>query len=143
MREFLKGDWLEIYVWGEINRTGFTDDNQWGYKIATGQAKNELDVAFTYRTLLHIIECKTENDPFSQKRVEYLDTLDSIANSLGQNYTSKFFITNHPDPQKVESFTAFSEQAAKRKIHVLTGKDLPNLGEFLKKQAENPDFGRH
>lgn len=37
VREFLKGDWLEVYVWQEAMNAGFADDCQWGYKIVVDQ----------------------------------------------------------------------------------------------------------
>src|SRR6266699_1278732 len=43
--EFLKGDWLEVYVWKEAINAGFADDCQWGYKIVAELPLNELDMA--------------------------------------------------------------------------------------------------
>ncbi len=140
-REFLNGDWLETYVWREVKNAKFTHDCQWGYKIFTGKAKNELDVAFTYKGILLIAECKTDDDPFTKKS-EYLDTLDSVANSLGRTYTSKFFVTNHPAPEDVQSYESFCAQAKQRKILVITGKDLCNIGTILKQEAEAPSIER-
>ena len=141
-REFLNGDWLEVYVWEEVKRAEFVNDYRWGYKITTGLAESELDIAFTYKGLLSVVECKTDNDPFTDKRKVYLDTLDSIANSLGQSYTSKFFITSHPYPDTLPSYSSFKEQATKKRIFIITGEELRNIGEILKQQVMTPFFER-
>ncbi len=140
-QDFLKGDWLETYVWREINEAEFAHDCQWGYRIFTGQASNELDAAFTYKGMLLIVECKTDNDPFTKKS-HYLNTLDSISTSLGGSYTSKFFVTSHPAPKTIQSYQSFSEQAKKRGIFIITGQDLQNIGAILKKEAETPSIKR-
>ncbi len=142
MREFLNGDWLEVYVWKEVNKADFAHDNQWGYKIRTGQAESELDVVLTSRGVLLIAECKTDEDPFTEKRKTYLDTLDSIASWLGRTYVSKFFITNHPNPDTVQSYKSFRQQATQKRIFVLNGKDLPDIGNTLKLEAKDPTFPR-
>jgi hypothetical protein len=107
-QKFLTGDWLETYVWREIKNAKFAHDCQWGYRIVTGQARNELDVAFTYKGMLLIVECKTDNDPFTEKS-HYLSTLDSISTSLGGSYTSKFLVTSHPAPDSLKSYQSFCE----------------------------------
>ncbi len=142
MREFLNGDWLEVYVWKEVDKADFAYDKQWGYKIRTGQAESELDVVFTSRGILFIVECKTDDDPFTEKRKIYLDTLDSIASWLGRTYVSKFFITNHPNPDTVQSYKSFREQANQKRILVLNGKDLPDIGITLKLESKDPTFPR-
>jgi hypothetical protein len=140
-QKFLTGDWLETYVWREIKEAKFAQDCQWGYRIFTGQASNELDVAFTYKGMLLIVECKTDNDPFTKKS-HYLNTLDSISTSLGGSYTSKFFVASHPAPKTIQSYQSFSEQAKKRGIFIITGQDLRNIGAILKKEAETPSIKR-
>lgn len=141
-RKFLNGSWLEVYVWKQVKEAGFVQDHQWGYEIINGQARNEIDVAFTYKGLLMIAECKTDDDPFTSNRKVYLDTLDSAAGLLGRDFVGKFFVTNHPEPETVPSFAAFSEQARQRRIYVITGQGLRDIGKTLKQQTINPFFER-
>lgn len=133
------GDWLEVYVWYEAVQAAFADDCRWGYQIANGKAQNELDLALTYKAQLVIGECKTDKNPFKQKRV-YLDTLDSNAHLLGGNYVTKLFITHQP--RTLEGYTPFKEQADKRHIVVLIAEDMPQIGATLKREALTPTFPR-
>lgn len=133
------GDWLELFVWHEAKEERFADDCRWGYQIIDGNAENELDLALTYKAQLLIGECKTDYNPFKGKR-NYLDTLDSNAHLLGGNFVTKLFITNQPKTR--EGFVSFNEQADKRRIVVLTSKDLSNMGQILRKEAISPTYAR-
>ena len=94
-REFLNGDWLEVYVWKEVEEAGFAQDYQWGYRIFHKQDEYELDLALTARGLLFsIAECKTDYDPFT-RRSHYL-IIEANASLLGGAFVTKFFITHLP-----------------------------------------------
>lgn len=138
-REFLLGDWLEVYVWQEAIKAGFADDCQWGYKIPVDQKvavtlpSNELDVALAYRARLLIAECKTSRDPFDPI---YLDKLYAIANLIGGGYVRQVFVTNCPRPPKGNNdrFDNFARQAEVRRISVITGEQLSYVGALLQQQ---------
>lgn len=134
-----KGDWLELYVWDEVNNAGFADDCQWGYRIIDGKAENELDVVITYKAQLLIVECKTDTRPFLGRK-KYLDIFDSKAHLLGGTYVSRIFVANQP--ATTDSYQSFKEQADKRRIEVFTAENLPNIGQLLKAQAEKPTYPR-
>jgi hypothetical protein len=140
-REFLNGDWLEVYVWKEVEEAGFAQDYQWGYKIIHKQDEYELDLVLTARGLLFIAECKTDYDPFT-RRSHYLDTIEANASLLGGAFVTKFFITNHPDPESIQSYTSFHQQAEQKKIRILTAQQLPNIGSILRDEVTNPTFSR-
>jgi len=140
-REFLNGDWLEVYVWKEVEKAGFAQDYQWGYKIFHKQDEYELDLALTARGLLFIAECKTDYDPFT-RRSHYLDTIEANASLLGGAFVTKFFITNHPDPESIQSYTPFHHQAEQKKIRILTAQHLPNIGSILRDEVTNPTYPR-
>jgi len=133
-REFLKGDWLEIYVWREAKEAGFADDCQWSYKITAKLPSNELDLALTYNAQLLVAECKSGRRPF---QVEYLYKLHSIADLVGNNYVQLIFITSIPRPKEndiynFEMFNNFCQQADVRRIRVVTGDELPQIGSILR-----------
>ncbi len=140
-REFLLGDWLEVYVWQETIKMGFADDCQWGYKIPVDQKiaatlpSNELDLTLTYQARLLTAECKTSRDPFDPI---YLDKLYAIANLIGGGYVRQVFVTNCPRPPKGkdERFDNFSRQAAVRRISVITGERLPEVGTLLQQEIQ-------
>ena len=130
--EFLRGDWLEVYVWHEACKAGFADDCRWGYKIVADLPSNELDVVLTYKARLLIAECKTSKDPFS---TDHLYKIHSVADLVGGNYVRQVFVTNIPRPQKEdERFANFCEQAKIRRISVITGEQLPDIGNLLMQQ---------
>lgn len=130
--EFLKGDWLEVYAWTEAVKAGFADDCQWGYKIKTDLPANELDLVLTYNARLLIGECKTSKDPFA---TDHLYKLHSVADLVGGNYVRQVFITHCPQPkQKNNQFDNFIQQAKLRRIFVITGEQLPNVGALLRQE---------
>ena len=133
MRDFLKGDWLEVYVWREAVNANFAYDCQWGYKIIADIPSNELDLALTYKARLLIAECKTSSKPFDP---EYLYKLHSVADLVGGNYVRQIFVTHRVKPEgKNEHFVSFSQQAAIRRTLVVTGEQLPYIGEILRQQV--------
>lgn len=133
-REFLKGDWLEVYVWAKAKEASFADDCQWGYKIAAKLPSNELDLALTYNAQLLVAECKSGKSPF---QVEYLYKLHSIADLVGSNYVQLIFITSIPRPKEndkrnFEKFNNFCQQADVRRIRVITRDELLQIGSILR-----------
>jgi hypothetical protein len=139
---FFKGDWLEIFVWHEVKKLQeqatepFFDDIAIGLEIPMEGAKKEIDLACIYRAQLIHCSCKTGRDSFNTK---HLDELSAISSLIGGNFCSRVFITDRMLPNNAKSFL---DQAKQRKIVVVTGKELPKIGEILKKQAENPDYPR-
>jgi len=138
-RDFLLGDWLEVYIWQEASKIGFADNCQWGYKIPVDQKiaatlpSNELDLALTYQARLLIAECKTSRDPFDPR---YLDKLYAIANLVGGGYVRQVFVTNCPRPAQGQDdhFDNFSRQAEVRRISVITGEQLLDVGTLLRQE---------
>jgi hypothetical protein len=140
------GDWLEVYVWDQINKIKgvdndepFADDCRWGCEIPRDKVQYELDVALMYKAQLVIAECKTDEKPF-QGENNYLRDLDAVADQLGGDYVSKVFVTNRQG--EGESYTIFCRQAQQRNIEVVTRERLPEIGEIMKKQATNPTYPR-
>ena len=140
------GDWLEIYVWDQINKIkrennnqAFADDCRWGCEIPKERVVYELDVALMYKAQLVIVECKTDEHPFKGEN-NYLRNLDAVADQLGGDYVSKVFVTNRRG--EGESYDNFYRQARQRNIEVITRERLHEIGEIMKKQATNPTYPR-
>ena len=132
--EFLKGDWLEVYVWTETIKARFADDCQWGYKIRTELPANELDLVLTYNARLLIAECKTSKDPFA---TDHLYKLHSVADLVGGNYVRQVLITNCLQPKrKNNQFDNFTQQAKLRRISVITGEQLPEVSALLQQEIK-------
>lgn len=145
---FINGGWLESYLWTVIKNDKSFDDS--GYSIVIppikGLSQYEIDFALTYAGMLLIIECKTGKSVFAGK---HLDKLNSVANHLGSNFVGKIFITNQIPDETSDGVKGFLDQAKENHIVVITGKDLPNLLQILRKEAgvesinlNNPTFFR-
>ncbi|HLI05883.1 MAG TPA: DUF1887 family CARF protein [Ktedonobacteraceae bacterium] len=140
------GDWLEVYVWDQINKTKgegngkpFADDCRWGCTIPKDEVEYELDVAVMYKAQLVIAECKTDEQPFRGDN-NYLRILEAVADQLGGDYVSKVFITNCR--KGGASYEAFYTQAQQLNIEVVTWERLPKIGEIMKQQAMHPKYPR-
>lgn len=132
------GDWLELYVYNEVKKSAFSDNYEWGYEIRS-TAVSELDGVIIYNAQLILIECKTDANPF-QDKIKYLDTLSTKSDMLGRTYVTKVFVTNAS--KTLPGYSNFNEQAKLREIIVLTGENLPDIGQHLKKQAVSPTYPR-
>jgi len=136
--KFLDGKWLEIYAWKKAKEIKMFDDVIHSVKIPYEGVGKEIDVACVYKGQLIICSCKTGNKSFE---TEHLDELQSVASLIGKDYCSKIFITAQPgkDEQKMKSFMSHAEQ---RKILVVTGDKLVDIGDILQKEAVNPTLPR-
>lgn len=136
------GDWLEFFVWQAAINSGIADEQhcQWGCDIKAGQVYNEFDLMLMYKAQLIVAECKAEREPFRGKK-DYLGDLNTKADMLGGPYVSKIFITNQP-AMGDSSYQSFSERAKQYKIVVVTAENLHEIGQVLKREAENPTYPR-
>jgi hypothetical protein len=139
MLKFLKGDWLEVFIWREAVNAGFADDVQWGYKIVADLPSNELDVVLSHKARLLIAECKASNRPFNP---DHLYKLHSVADLVGGNYVRQVFITHIVTDENDEGFNSFCEQARIRRTKVITGEMLLEAGSIFKDLATNRAHGR-
>ncbi|MCY2963925.1 MAG: DUF1887 family CARF protein [Planctomycetota bacterium] len=62
--DFLLGRWLEVFLWGLLDRHGSTlnlDDVRLGFAASHGDAQtfNDFDISFMHRQGLCLLECKT------------------------------------------------------------------------------------
>jgi len=135
------GDWLEFYVWYEAVNSRLADSShcQWGCSIFDGSVEKELDLVLMYKAQLTVAECKAEQNPYQAKR-RHLDKLEAKANVLGGSYVCKLFITNQL--RVGDNFQSFCDQAEQYKIVVITGEQLPEMAQILKKEATKPTYQR-
>ncbi len=141
--DFVNGAWLEIYAWDAAQRAGCFDDCRPGIKMpAQGglSPMNQIDLAATYAASLLIAECKTEIQPF---RTEHLDQLRAIASMIGGSFVGALFITARSQHKAdAQALAAFRAQAQMRQIVVVTGDQLDQLPDILKREAIRPTFPR-
>lgn len=142
---FLKGEWLEVFVWHEVKKLQeqtqepFFDDFAVSLEIPMEGAKKEIDLACIYRAQLIHCSCKTGKNSFETR---HLDELSAISNLIGGRFCTRVFATDRLLPNDLSTAKSFLDQAKQREIVVVTGKELPSIGDILKKQAKNPDYQR-
>lgn len=142
------GDWLEFYVWHAAMSSGLADEQhcQWGCKVedmcmdTERRVNNEFDVMLIYKAQLIVAECKAERDPFRGEK-NYLEKLQAKANVLGGSYVSKLFITNQLATGD-SSYRSFSKRAEQYKIVVVTGENLNEVDQIVRREAERPTYPR-
>ncbi len=146
--KFLDGTWLEVYVWHQVlqcqddQEQPMFKENQVGlsFEIPSDGARKEIDVGYVYHGQMIHASCKTGSRPF---RTEYLDEIRAVSSLIGGRFTSRLFITNAlPPPETDPDYARFLAQAKDREIVIVTGKELPEVGAILKKQALQPVYPR-
>jgi hypothetical protein len=140
--KFFSGDWLEIFAWESAQNAKCFDDVGYGIKVhITGQtAAKEIDLAALFTTSLLIAECKTERKPF---KIAHLDKFTSIADMCGGDSVVKLYVT----ARSRSTFPAnvlklFDDQAKARNIVVITGEQLNDLANILKREINQPTYPR-
>ncbi len=140
--KYVDGDWLEVYAWSVARDAGCFDDYRHSLRLpiisSEETASNEVDLAATHMASLLIAECKTEKEPFS---VRHLTKLHAIAAMVGGDFVSRLFIASQSEhfyrshPGRSQSYDNFCSQARAHQIVVVTGEQLSNLGEILRREA--------
>ncbi len=146
--KFLEGTWLEVYVWYQVLQCQddqgqpMFKENQVGlsFEIPSDGARKEIDVGYVYHGQMIHASCKTGSKPF---RTQYLDEIRAVSSLIGGRFTSRLFITNaFPPSEEAPDYERFLAQAKDRGIVIVTGKELPEVGAILKKQALCPNYSR-
>lgn len=134
---FLDSTWLELYAKEQAMALFEKDTDQpvfrachMSTKLRNHKVEAEVDVAclspFGY---LLLAECKTKKEV----DVAHLKDVVDYAGMVGGAYCGKVYITNVMGPLPPN----FVDQAAERKVHIVTGEDLPNLQVKLAKILTN------
>lgn len=145
--EFLKGTWLEMFVWHEAcnqrNKEGAPvfDDALFNFEIPSDHsgARKEIDVGLMVAGQMIHCSCKAGG-----KRIwstDHLDELRAVSSLIGGRFCSRVFITSKNPPAENDGdwkdYQLFLEQAKDRQIVVIAGDKLPHVGACLARQASN------
>lgn len=79
-RQFLFGEWLEVYVTEEARTTGLLDDVQRGVRFRVGDGYREVDFLGLFRGIPLLGSCKATRKPW---RKSYLDEINAVAELMG------------------------------------------------------------
>lgn len=150
--EFLKGTWLEVYVWDQARKLRRENgdpvffDARSSLEIPSDRlnARKEIDVALLYDGQLIHCSCKSGRNNVWETR--HLDELSSVSQLIGGDFCSRVFVTSQPKPdeksQDYGAYLRFLDQARDRRIVVITQEQLASIGQVLREIAEKPIYPR-
>lgn len=134
-RFFVNGGWLELYVYGIVNRLRTKideiQDAGRGLKLFRSRQKaevmNELDVVFLADNRLYVIECKTGgfDRPELQKGADILYKLNTLSGQLGGIQARKLLVSYQELPESMRN------RAATDRIEICAGTQLTRLEDRL------------
>ncbi len=142
-RQFLSGGWLEWAVADCAQAAGRFDECAQNLIIRSGDAQREVDFLAVRRGQGVLASCKAVRRFWDKA---FLDELSAAARPLGDNYCSKLFITNQPQPApgtpSAAALPQFLKHAATQRIVVVTGERLPALTAIFQQESEKPTYAR-
>jgi hypothetical protein len=142
------GHWLEYRVLEtarSLRHAGkpVYGDCQHGLSFLLADAHREIDFIGIHAGMTLIASCKTGKDARNKK---HLDELETVAKKLGGDYCVRLYITDQarlpPSPKQIDPWEQFLAQAHSARIAVVTGDDLPRLGEILQREMLTPTYPR-
>lgn len=150
---FLSGVWLEMYVHDraceQVDASGapIFNDVISSFEIpsnVTGGIK-EVDVGLMVSGQL--IHCSCKSGKTKIWVTDHLDELRAVSDLVGADYCTRVFIASkHPplseDREEYGSYQQFLRQAQDRKIVVIAGDRLAQVGQLLADEARKPTYPR-
>lgn len=146
--EFLKGDWLEFYLYEVAKAAMYEDgplfdDTRVGLRIHSQGTEREIDFIGIGRGIALIASCKTGREGWNKSA---LDEVAAVGRMLGENYCTKLLITNRSRPAPQDNlhkrFLTISRQAEEQRVRLVTGEELAHLCVLLRTELENPTYPR-
>ncbi len=143
---FIKGDWLEVYVYAQAHTLRKKDNKllfdqmTMSLAIPSGESQTgqrEIDFVGLYGWQLIWCSCKAEKNPFNKKR---LDEVGMVNAMLGGRYATPIFVCNGRTSD--DKYERFSQQARNARIVLVTRDRLPEIAAILHKEATMPTFRR-
>ncbi|WP_305046706.1 Card1-like endonuclease domain-containing protein [Geoalkalibacter sp.] len=137
-RRFAGGGWLEDYVVKCVNRLkgkNIVHDHLNNVVVETrAGVRNEIDLAFTARNRLHLIECKSGRLSEKEGKENRADgvayKLDNLRDLMGGTYGKAMLVSF----QKLEPIDR--SRCAENRIEVVESAELPRLEEIIEKWIE-------
>lgn len=127
--DFLRGDWLELFVYLKALECGF-DSVEVALELAS--FNGEIDLFCLNNSNALICECKTGK--WDKKAIL---KLRNLAEKLGGSYCTKVLITS-----AVEIPDEIIQEAKNSKVRVIGGRELPQILDLLRDEMNEPMYGR-
>lgn len=150
--EFLKGTWLELFVWNEARQQKTPDGlpvfdaARFNFEIPADSsgARKEIDVGLMVGGQL--IHCSCKSGGKAIWSTAHLDELRSVSSLIGGRFCSRVFVTSKMPPSDGDGdwrdYNSFLEQAKDRQIVVIAGDRLAQIGTLLATEAAKPTYWR-
>jgi len=140
---FIKGDWLEVFVFSEAQEcfkrddTPLFDDLALSLEMPTDQTVREIDFAGLYGWQLIWCSCKATNDPYN---TDHLDEISAMTNMIGGRYCTPIYVTT--GSKYDNKYPIFKQRAHEARIVVVTREELSGIREILQIEATKPTYPR-
>jgi len=131
---FLKGDWLELFVYLQALECGFDSLEP---AIEMSGYNGQIDLFCLHNSNALICECKTGKWDEGKNRKQAILKLRNIGEKLGGSYCTKILVTS-----RTTISDEVKQEAENSKILVFEGKDLFGLSKLLKQEMFEPTYGR-
>ncbi|RMD65136.1 hypothetical protein D6833_03380 [Candidatus Parcubacteria bacterium] len=141
-RQFVFGEWLEVYIESVSEECGLLDDVVRGLRFRVREGYREVDFLALRRGIPLLGSCKAARHPW---RKEYLDELNAVAGMMGGRYTLRFFFTDQMPPAEEDenrhrAYRQFVDHARRLQIRVVDARELPRWAEVLCAELEDPTY---
>jgi hypothetical protein len=142
------GHWLEQQVWQvarALRHAGspLFDECERSVRFKLEDATREVDFIGVRRGMAVVASCKTGHDARNKR---HLDELGAVAEKMGGNYCVRLYIMDQvrqaPPLNQTDPWEQFLAQAKSARVVVVTGSDLPRLGEILQRETLTPTYPR-
>ena len=138
---YLKGGWMEEYVWLRLRGAGVREvccgmDQTHDIKRSS-DLRNELDAVAVHRNHVLVIECKTANLTQESEFNRVLQKLDSIGNNTGGSLGQKWLvlgripISGRDTEEREKSVERMDLRAKSMNIKLIKPSDLPALKNII------------
>lgn len=123
-RAFLSGDWLKIYLWQQLTRSGNYEEVRWGVRlIINAQMEYELDVLSLRNGELYLYECNTMADPVARSSV-YLDLFQTYQQIFYATPLHSYFVAIHPHITTLPGYDTLAARAQQQDVTIIVGHEL-------------------
>jgi hypothetical protein len=134
IREFLCGDWIELYTYLQAKNSGVDDCLVSVYvKDERYEVPNEIDVLFTKDNHLGVCSCKTRREARIEGELfsEHIAAYETISRTLGGIFTKVFLISSEEIPEDSGTY----QRAKSLQAEIVNPKQFPNLYQMLENIA--------
>jgi len=134
IREFLCGDWIELYTYLQAQNSGVDDCLVSVYvKDERYEVSNEIDVLFTKDNHLGVCSCKTRREARIEGELysEHIAAYETISRTLGGIFTKVFLISSEEIPESSGTY----QRAKSLQAEIINPKQFPNLYQKLENIA--------